>query len=75
MMELFDVLNNVPYLAEGLQLLVAAHALALAIVNLTDTPKDNEYLAKAYKYIEFLAGIVKPKKAKQPNLLDDRSKT
>lgn len=65
-MEIFEILNQVPYLAEALQLALAAHALAIAIVNLTDTPKDNEYVAKAYRYIEFAAGIVRPKKVKQP---------
>jgi hypothetical protein len=46
-------------------LLIAAHALAIAVVNLTDTPKDNEYVAKAYRYIEFAAGIVRAQKVKQ----------
>jgi hypothetical protein len=72
MMEMFDVLNQVPYLAEALQLIVAAHALAVAIVNLTDTPKDNELVAKGYRYIEFLAGIVKPSKVKQTNPVDKK---
>lgn len=36
----------------------ALHLLALAIVNLTPTPKDDEIYAKAYKVIEKLAGIV-----------------
>lgn len=36
----------------------AVHLLALAIVNLTPTPKDDEIYAKAYKVIEKLAGIV-----------------
>lgn len=64
MLEIFDILNSVPYLPEAIHLLVAGHALAIAIVNLTPTPKDNDIVAKAYKYIEFLAGIV-TKKAKQ----------
>jgi hypothetical protein len=64
-MELFSFLNDIPYLDVALQLALAAHALALAIVNLTDTPKDNEALAKAYRYIEFMAGIVKSSKVKQ----------
>jgi hypothetical protein len=34
------------------------HALALVIVNLTKTPKDDEYLSKIYRVIEILAGIV-----------------
>lgn len=37
--------------------LLATHALALAIVNLTETPKDNEVVEKVYKVIEFMAGI------------------
>lgn len=36
----------------------ALHLLALAIVNLTPTPKDDEIYAKAYKVIEKLAGVV-----------------
>lgn len=64
MLEIFDVLQQVPYLDTALTLLMAGHALAIAIVNLTPTPKDDEIVAKAYKYIEFLAGIV-TKKAKQ----------
>jgi len=36
----------------------AIHLLALAVVNLTPTPKDDEIYAKAYKVIEKLAGIV-----------------
>lgn len=39
----------------------AAHALALAIVNLTPTPKDNEVLAKVYKVVEVFAGLFTPK--------------
>ena len=40
-----------------LSVLLAAHALALVIVNLTPTPKDNEVLKKVYKFIEALAGV------------------
>jgi len=64
-MELFEFLFQVPYLSEGIQILLAGHALAVAVVNLTDTPKDNEIVAKGYRYIEFLAGIVNAKKVKQ----------
>ena len=42
----------------ALQILLAAHALAIVIVNLTPTPKDDEALAKFYRAVEFLAGIV-----------------
>ena len=50
-----------------LPVLAAIHALAVAIVNLTPTPKDNEALAgfqggvvKAYRLIEIVAGIIGP---------------
>jgi hypothetical protein len=36
----------------------AAHLLALAIVNMTPTPKDDELYGKFYKVIEKIAGIV-----------------
>jgi hypothetical protein len=48
-------------LAHVQQLLVvlfAIHALALAIVNLTPTPKDDAAVAKFYRVLEILAGIV-----------------
>ena len=57
-MELFSF---IPYLTEILTVVLAAHAVALAIVNLTDTPKDNEAVEFAYKIIEYVAGIVSPK--------------
>lgn len=37
--------------------LVAVHAAALAIVNLTPTPDDNLLVGKFYKLVEFMAGI------------------
>ena len=52
---------------QALLALTAIHALAVAIVNLTPTPKDNEALAgfqrgvvKAYRLIEIVAGIIGP---------------
>lgn len=55
------------YLPDIIAVAVAAHGLALAIVNLTPTPKDNEALGtisrmgvKAYRAIEILAGIIGP---------------
>lgn len=65
-MELFDILFQVPYLPEILQILMAGHAVAIAIVNLTPTPKDDQIVGKVYRYIEFFAGIVSPK-SKQVN--------
>jgi len=44
--------------------LFALHALALVVVNVTATPKDNELLAKAYTVLEYAAGLFS-RKAKQ----------
>jgi len=44
----------------ALRLFFAAHGLALVIVNLTKTPKDNEALGKVYKLVEVIAGLVTP---------------
>lgn len=44
-----------------LALLAAIHVLALAIVNLTPTPKDDEFVAKVYSFVEKIAGIFTPK--------------
>lgn len=41
-----------------LAILFAIHALAVLIVNLTPTPKDDAVVAKFYKIIEILAGII-----------------
>lgn len=38
-------------------LVVALHGVALAVVNLTPTPKDNDALSKVYGYVEKLAGL------------------
>lgn len=57
--------------ADYVALAIAIHALALVIVNITPTPKDNEYLdglskvlVKIYRAVEILAGIVS-RRAKQ----------
>ena len=54
-------------ITEYVALAVAIHGLALVIVNLTPTPKDNEFLGKysriavkLYRAIEILAGVVSP---------------
>lgn len=54
-------------LPEYITAAVAIHAVALAIVNLTPTPRDNEALdsisrvvVKTYRAIEILAGIWSP---------------
>lgn len=49
------LLNN---WAEVAGIAAALHILALAIVNVTPTPKDDELYGKFYKVIEMIAGIV-----------------
>ena len=56
------------HLADYVALAVAIHGVALVIVNMTPTPKDNkalnEYtrlLVKFYRVIEVVAGIISPK--------------
>ena len=56
-----------PRIAEYIAVAVAVHGAAVAIVNLTPTPKDNEALGnytrmavKLYRAIEILAGVVSP---------------
>jgi hypothetical protein len=51
-------LTYLDYGYTALSFLFAAHAAALVIVNATTTPKDDAILAKAYKVIEFVAGLV-----------------
>jgi hypothetical protein len=55
-------------LTDLVALAVAIHGVALVIVNMTPTPKDNkalnEYtrlLVKLYRVIEVVAGIISPK--------------
>lgn len=62
-----EFLDQIPYLDTIITLLLAAHALAIAIVNLTPTPLDNSAVAFAYRIVEFIAGIMNSKKVKQPN--------
>lgn len=58
------MLRHIP---EIVTLVVAVHGVAVVIVNLTPTPKDDKALdtitrmgVKAYRAIEILAGIVTP---------------
>jgi hypothetical protein len=55
------------HIPEVLTIVIAAHGLALAIVNLTPTPKDDDALdtisrmgVKVYRAIELLAGVITP---------------
>ena len=56
-----------PKIAEYIAVAIAVHGAAVAIVNLTPTPKDNETLSrysrmavKLYRAIDILAGVVTP---------------
>ena len=56
------------HLSDYVALVVALHGVALVIVNMTPTPKDNEALdnyrriaVKLYRAIEIIAGIVSPR--------------
>ncbi|MCQ4158753.1 hypothetical protein NON00_02275 [Roseomonas sp. GC11] len=44
--------------------IAAAHTLALVIVNLTPTPKDDLWVGRAYRALEMVAGLVS-RRAKQ----------
>lgn len=44
--------------AEVAGILAAVHVLALAIVNATESKKDDEIYNKVYKVIEVLAGLI-----------------
>ncbi len=44
--------------AEIAGVLAALHVLALAIVNATESKKDDELYNKLYKIVEVLAGII-----------------
>lgn len=54
-------------LTDYVALVVAIHGVAVVVVNITPTPKDNEALdtysrmaVKLYRAIEILAGVVTP---------------
>jgi pyridoxal biosynthesis lyase PdxS len=54
-------------IAEYVAVVIAVHGAAVAIVNLTPTPKDDEALGrysrmavKLYRVVEILAGVITP---------------
>jgi hypothetical protein len=49
------LINN---LSQVLQVILALHAAALIIVNMTKTPQDDKAVAAFYRVIEFMAGFV-----------------
>jgi hypothetical protein len=53
--------------ADYIALVVAVHGVAVVVVNMTPTPKDDEALStyrrlavKSYRALEILAGIITP---------------
>ena len=56
-----EIFSFIPYFTEILAVVIAAHAVALAIVNLTSTPRDDEAVAFVYKIVEYIAGIATTK--------------
>jgi hypothetical protein len=52
------------YFQTFLTVAASLHGTALVICNLTNSPKDDEAVARVYKLIEIFAGIVTPR-AKQ----------
>jgi hypothetical protein len=55
------------HFADYVALAIAIHGVAVIVVNLTPTPKDNEALdtysrmaVKLYRAVEILAGIISP---------------
>ena len=59
-----DSASAVEYFQNFLTIALAAHGLALVICNMTKTPKDDEFIAKLYKLIEVMAGIITPRAKK-----------
>lgn len=49
--------ENYPVLMQILGGLLAAHALAQFVVNLTPTPRDNQILRRVYTVVEWVAGV------------------
>ena len=47
-------------LTDLVEIVLALHGAAVLIVNLTDTPKDDELIARFYRTIELFAGLVTP---------------
>ncbi len=62
---LIMALDRWPVLGTVVMGAVAAHSLALFIVNLTPTPRDNRVYNRVYRVVEWAAGIV-DSRAKEP---------
>lgn len=47
-------------LSQFIEIILALHGAAVLIVNLTDTPKDDDLVARFYRGIELFAGLFTP---------------
>ena len=47
-------------LSQFIEIILALHGAAVLIVNLTDTPKDDDLVARFYRGVELFAGIFTP---------------
>ncbi len=47
-------------LSDLIEIILALHGAAVLIVNLTDTPKDDDLMGRFYRGVELLAGIFTP---------------
>jgi len=52
-----DLMN---YASTAIAAVLALHTAAIAVVNLTPTPKDNAVVEVVYKVVEVLAGVITP---------------
>lgn len=64
MIEIIHWLGDADNVTTALLAILGTQALAKLIVNLTPTPKDDEIVAKVYRGVEIVAGII-TSKAKQ----------
>lgn len=60
-MDLITIYNAIETL---IMFLIALHSLAVFVVNMTPTPKDDAFVARFYRVVEIIAGIISSK-AKQ----------
>lgn len=68
-----DLFARYPILFTILSGLLAAHGLALFIVNLTETPKDNRIVGRVYRVLEWVAGVTTMAKETPSSLEDSES--
>jgi len=47
-------------LTDLVEIVLALHGAAVLIVNLSDTPKDDDLVSRFYRAIELFAGLVTP---------------